>query len=113
MAYAGVARKAIERIGYNRAKYGFDCHTCGVLTAIHEQSSDIAMGVDTGGAVDKGMMCGFACNETDELMPLPIMLAHKLVRRLSEVRRSGRVDFLRPDGKSQVSVLYEGRRPVQ
>ena len=111
--YPSVARKTVERIGYTRAKYGFDCHTCGVLTAIHEQSPDIAMGVDPGGAGDQGMMFGFACNETEELMPLPIMLAHKLVRRLTEVRRSGKVDFLRPDGKSQVSVLYEGRRPVQ
>ena len=111
--YPGVARKTIERIGYNRAKYGFDCHTCGVLTAIHEQSGDIAMGVDTGGAGDQGMMFGYACNETEELMPLPLMLAHKLVRRLAEVRRSGRLDYLRPDGKSQVSVRYENDRPVR
>jgi S-adenosylmethionine synthetase len=111
--YPHVARKTIERIGYTRAKYGFDCHTCGVLTAIHEQSPDIAMGVDTGGAGDQGMMFGFACNETDELMPMPITLAHRLVRRLSEVRREGRVDFLRPDGKSQVSVRYENGRPVR
>jgi S-adenosylmethionine synthetase len=111
--YPGVARKTIERIGYNRAKYGFDCHTCGVLTAIHEQSGDIAMGVDTGGAGDQGMMFGYACNETEELMPLPLMVAHKLVRRLSEVRRSGRLDFLRPDGKSQVSVRYENDKPVR
>ncbi|MBI4459476.1 MAG: methionine adenosyltransferase [Acidobacteria bacterium] len=111
--YPMVARKTIERIGYTRAKYGFDAHTCGVLTAIHEQSLDIAMGVDPGGAGDQGMMFGFACNETEELMPLPIMLAHKLVRRLSDLRRSRKVDFLRPDGKSQVSVLYEGDKPVQ
>jgi S-adenosylmethionine synthetase len=110
--YPKIARKTIERIGYTRAKYGFDCHTCGVLTAIHEQSGDIAMGVDTGGAGDQGMMFGYACNETDELMPMPLMLAHKLVQRLSEVRRSGRVDFLRPDGKSQVSVRYENDKPV-
>ncbi|MBI2820218.1 MAG: methionine adenosyltransferase [Acidobacteria bacterium] len=111
--YPGVARRTIERIGYNRAKYGFDCHTCGVLTAIHEQSGDIAMGVDTGGAGDQGMMFGYACNETEELMPLPLMLAHKLVRRLAEVRRSGRLDYLRPDGKSQVSVRYENDKPVR
>ena len=111
--YPGVARKTIERIGYTRAKYGFDCHTCGVLIAIHEQSGDIAMGVDTGGAGDQGMMFGYACNETKELMPMPLMLAHKLVRRLSEVRRSGRLDFLRPDGKSQVSVRYEDDKPVR
>jgi S-adenosylmethionine synthetase len=110
--YPAIARKTIERIGYDRAKYGFDCHTCGVLTAIHEQSGDIAMGVDTGGAGDQGMMFGYACNETEELMPLPLMLAHKLVRRLSEVRRSGRLDYLRPDGKSQVSVRYENDQPV-
>ena len=111
--YPGVARRTIERIGYTRAKYGFDCHTCGVLIAIHEQSGDIAMGVDTGGAGDQGMMFGYACNETEELMPMPLMLAHKLVRRLSEVRRSGRLDFLRPDGKSQVSVRYEDDKPVR
>ncbi|MBI3933173.1 MAG: methionine adenosyltransferase [Acidobacteria bacterium] len=110
--YNTIARKTIERIGYDRAKYGFDCHTCGVLTAIHEQSGDIAMGVDTGGAGDQGMMFGYACNETEELMPMPLMLAHKLVRRLAEVRRSGRLDFLRPDGKSQVSVRYENDKPV-
>ena len=111
--YPGVARKTIERIGYNRAKYGFDCHTCGVLTAIHEQSGDIALGVDTGGAGDQGMMFGYACNETEEMMPMPLMLAHKLVRRLSEVRRSGRLEFLRPDGKSQVSVRYENDKPMR
>ena len=110
--YQNVARKTVERIGYTRAKYGFDCHTCGVLTAIHEQSGDIAMGVDTGGAGDQGMMFGYASNETDELMPMPLVLAHKLVRRLSEVRRAGTVDFLRPDGKSQVSVRYENDKPV-
>ncbi len=111
--YTQIARRTIERIGYNRAKFGFDAHTCGVLTAVHEQSPDIAMGVDPGGAGDQGMMFGYACNETEELMPLPIMLAHRLVRRLSEVRRSGTADFLRPDGKSQVSVLYEDGKPVR
>ena len=111
--YAQIARRTIERIGYNRAKFGFDAQTCGVLTAVDQQSPDIAMGVDPGGAGDQGMMFGYACNETEELMPLPIMLAHRLVRRLSEVRRSGKADFLRPDGKSQVSVLYEDGKPVR
>jgi S-adenosylmethionine synthetase len=110
--YPQIARKTIERIGYTRAKYGFDCHTCGVLTAIHEQSPDIALGVDPGGAGDQGMMFGFACNDTDELMPMPLMLSHKLTRQLSEVRRAGKVDFLRPDGKSQVSVRYEDGKTV-
>ena len=90
---------------------GFDCNTCGVLNAIQSQSPDIAMGVDTGGAGDQGMMFGYACDETAELMPLPIMMAHKLVRRLSEVRRAGELDFLRPDGKSQVSVEYVDGAP--
>jgi S-adenosylmethionine synthetase len=111
--YPAIARKTIEEIGYTRAKYGFDASTCGVLTAIHEQSRDIGQGVDTGGAGDQGMMYGFACNETAELMPMPIMLAHKLVRQLSNFRRSGAVDFLRPDGKSQVSVVYENGKPVR
>jgi S-adenosylmethionine synthetase len=110
--YQDLARKTIDRIGYNNSKYGFDCHTCGVMTAIHAQSGDIAMGVDTGGAGDQGMMFGYACNDTEELMPMPIMLAHKLVRRLSEVRRDGTLDFLRPDGKSQVSVRYIDDKPV-
>ncbi|OFV97840.1 MAG: methionine adenosyltransferase, partial [Acidobacteria bacterium RIFCSPLOWO2_12_FULL_54_10] len=111
--YTTIARKTIERIGYDRAKYGFDCHTCGVLTAIHEQSPDIAMGVDPGGAGDQGMMFGYATNETAELMPMPIMLAHKLARRLSEVRRQRKLDFLRPDGKSQVSIQYQNGKPIQ
>jgi S-adenosylmethionine synthetase len=111
--YASIARRTIERIGYTRAKYGFDAHTCGILTAVHGQSPDIALGVDPGGAGDQGMMFGFACNETDELMPMPIMLAHTLVRQLSIVRRSGKADFLRPDGKSQVSVQYENGKPVR
>jgi S-adenosylmethionine synthetase len=106
-----VARRTIEHIGYADALWGFDCNTCGVLNAIQSQSPDIAMGVDTGGAGDQGMMFGYACNETDELMPLPIMMAHKLVRRLSEVRRAGILDFLRPDGKSQVSVEYVDGAP--
>ena len=111
--YAAIARRTIERIGYTRAKYGFDAHTCGILTAVHGQSPDIALGVDPGGAGDQGMMFGFACNDTEELMPLPIMLAHTLVRQLSVVRRSGKADFLRPDGKSQVSVQYENGKPVR
>jgi S-adenosylmethionine synthetase len=106
-----VVRRTIEHIGYADALWGFDCNTCGVLNAIQSQSPDIAMGVDTGGAGDQGMMFGYACNETDELMPLPIMLAHKLVRRLSEARRAGLLDFLRPDGKSQVSVEYVDGAP--
>jgi len=111
--YSSIARRTIARIGYTRAEFGFDSQTCGILTAIHGQSPDIALGVDTGGAGDQGMMFGFACNETAELMPLPIMLAHKLVRQLSLVRRSGKTNFLRPDGKSQVSVLYENGKPVR
>ncbi len=111
--YPAIARKTIEEIGYTRAKYGFDSHTCGVLIAIHEQSPDIAQGVDPGGAGDQGMMFGYACNETEELMPLPILLAHKLVRRLTEVRKDGTLDFLRPDGKSQVSIRYENGKPVR
>ncbi|MBI2815691.1 MAG: methionine adenosyltransferase [Acidobacteria bacterium] len=111
--YEAIARKTIEEIGYTRAKFGFDYYTCAILTAVHKQSPDIAQGVDTGGAGDQGMMFGFACNETDELMPMPILLAHKLVRQLSTVRRSGKLDFLRPDGKSQVTIQYENGRPVR
>ena len=106
-----LAREVIEDIGYNDAAFGFDCKTCGILNTIQSQSPDIAMGVDTGGAGDQGLMFGYACNETPELMPLPIMLAHKLVRQLSEVRRSRKLDFLRPDGKSQVSVEYVNGKP--
>ena len=111
--YSRVAREAIREIGYTRAKYGFDCDTCAVLSALDRQSPDIAMGVDTGGAGDQGLMFGFACNETEELMPLPIQLAHLLARRLSEVRKSGELPYLRPDGKSQVTVEYRDGRPFR
>ena len=107
-----VVRDTIKDVGYTRAKYGFDYETCGVITAIDKQSPDIAMGVDKLGAGDQGLMFGYACTETPELMPLPIMLSHKLVMRLSERRRSGAMSFLRPDGKSQVSVRYVDRKPV-
>src|SRR2546425_6896080 len=107
-----VARDTIRDIGYTRAKYGFDYETCGVIAAIDEQSSDIAMGVDNLGAGDQGLMFGYACDETPELMPLPIMLSHKLVQRLSERRKSGAIDYLRPDGKSQVTVRYADGKPV-
>jgi len=111
--YQDVVRSTIREIGYDRGKYGYDAETCAVLSSIHSQSPDIAMGVDTGGAGDQGLMFGFACNETDVLMPLPIMLAHQLVRGLSCMRRDGVLDYLRPDGKSQVTVDYEGTRPVR
>jgi len=111
--YQDVVRSTVAEIGYTRGKYGFDAETCAVLSSIHSQSPDIAMGVDTGGAGDQGLMFGFACNETPELMPLPIMLAHKLARGLSERRRDGSLGYLRPDGKSQVTVEYDGMKPVR
>ncbi len=119
-----IVRDTVREIGYDRAKYGFDCDTCAVLTSIDEQSSDIAMGVDSAletrdtdelntGAGDQGMMFGYACDETDDYMPMPISLAHKLTRKLSEVRKSGEINYLRPDGKSQVTVEYEDGKPVR
>jgi S-adenosylmethionine synthetase len=108
-----LARSVINDIGYTDATFGFDGETCGVVSVLQSQSPDIAMGVDTGGAGDQGLMFGYACDETPELMPLPIMLAHKLVRKLSEVRRAGTLDYLRPDGKSQVTVEYDGDKPVR
>jgi S-adenosylmethionine synthetase len=111
--YQHVVRGVIRDVGYTRGKFGFDADTCAVLSAIHEQSRDIGQGVDTGGAGDQGLMFGYACRETEELMPLPIMLAHKLVRGLSELRRAGTVNYLRPDGKSQVTVEYDGDKPVR
>ena len=108
-----IVRGTVRDVGYTRAKYGFDSETCSVLTAIDRQSPDIARGVDTGGAGDQGMMFGFACRETPELMPMPIVLAHRLVRRLSEARRSGLLPYLRPDGKSQVTVEYVDGRPAR
>ncbi len=106
-------RQTIKEIGYTRAKFGFDYETCAVINAIDPQSADIAQGVDTGGAGDQGMMFGYAVRETEELMPLPLTLAHQLVQRLSEARRKGELDFLRPDGKSQVTVEYDGSRALR
>lgn len=108
-----VVRQTIREVGYTRAKYGFDCDTSAVISSIDEQSPDIAMGVDTGGAGDQGLMFGYATNETEEYMPMPIMLAHKLTRQLSEVRKNGTLDWVRPDGKSQVTVLYDGFKPIR
>ncbi len=106
-----LVRNTIRDIGYTRAKFGFDCETCAVISSIDPQSPDIGQGVDVGGAGDQGLMFGYATDETEAMMPMPILLAHRLTRRLSEVRRSGELDWLRPDGKSQVSVEYEGPTP--
>jgi S-adenosylmethionine synthetase len=111
--YDKLVRDTIRGVGYDRAKYGYDAETCAVMCTVKRQSPDIAMGVDTGGAGDQGLMFGFACDETEELMPMPIQLAHRLTQRLTDVRKSSKVDFLRPDGKSQVTIEYRDSRPVR
>jgi len=111
--FPAVARGVIRDVGYTRSEYGIDYETCGVISSVDRQSSDIAQGVDTGGAGDQGLMFGYACSETPQLMPMPIVLAHRLVRRLAQCRKQGIIDWLRPDGKSQVTVEYEGDRPIR
>jgi S-adenosylmethionine synthetase len=113
LEYERIAREVISEIGYNRAKYGFDAETCGILSAVKPQSPDIAMGVDTGGAGDQGMMFGYACDETPELMPMPIQLAHQLTYKIAQVRKAKEVDFFRPDAKSQVSIEYVNGKPAR